>query len=104
MIYINEENKDISPANCKCYTIEEFQSQNDKHFSILHLNISSVEFQIILELLKHKFDFMCISESKIRTNSELTVDITIQWYQQPIGMSTDAEQGRGLIYIKEGIN
>ena len=74
---LNDENDDIviensiQPVNCNYYTIEEFKSQkfnSDKHFSILHLNISSVEyhieeFRIFLEFLKHKFDFICISSA-----------------------------------------
>ena len=97
---LNEENniiesENIIPhANCKYYTIDEFHTQkfnSDKHFSILHLNISSIEyhieeFRIVLELLKHKFDFICISESKRRTNREPKVDIKIEGYQQPIGI------------------
>ena len=115
---LNEENNIIEneniipPANCKYYTIDEFHTQtfnSDKHFSILHLNISSIEyhieeFRIVLELLKHKFDFICISESKIRTNREPKVDIKIEGSQQPIGMSTDSSKGGVLIYIREGIN
>ena len=52
---LNEENNIIEneniipPANCKYYTIDKFHTQkfnSDKHFSILHLNISSIEYHI----------------------------------------------------------
>ena len=64
----DSEDYDVQPVDCKYYTIEEFQNlkiKNDRHFSILHINISSIqfhieEFRIILQLLKHKMDFICI--------------------------------------------
>ena len=74
-----------------------------------HLNISSIEyhieeFRIVLELLKHTFDFLCITESKIRANCEPKVDINITGYQQPIGMPTEATKGGVLIYTREAID
>ena len=81
----------------------------NKHLSILHINISSIqfhieEFRIILQLLDHKFDYICISESKIKINTEPTVDINIEGYQTPVGMPSHSSKGGVLIYIKEGIN
>ena len=81
----------------------------DKVFSVLHLNIHSIElhikeFKIILELLNFKFDFICITESKIHKDSEPKVDISIDGYQSPVGMSTESTKGGVLIYAKTGLN
>ena len=86
------------------YTIDDFKSQkfnSTKHFSIMHLNISSIEyhieeFQIIVKLLKHQFDFICISETKLRDKLEPKTDINIEGYNPPIGMPTHASE---VIYI-----
>ena len=56
----------------------------------MHFNISSIEyhieeFQIILQLLNNAFDFICISETKIRKKSEPKTDIKIKGYNPPIG-------------------
>ena len=102
----------VPSTNCKYFTINELNSQKidpNKNFSMLHLNISSIEyhieeFRIVLELLKHIFDFLCITESKIRANCEPKLDINITGYQQPIGMPTEATKGGVLIYTREGID
>ena len=76
--------EDIHPSDCKYYTIFNKQKFNSiKHFSILHLNIHSLEFhieelRIALKLINFKFDFICITESKIRKNIEPKTDITIR--------------------------
>ena len=102
----------IHPVDCKYYTLDSFKNikiKEDKHSSILHINITSIqyhieEFRTILQLLNHKFDFICISESKLQVNSVPQVDIGIEGYQTPVGMPTYASKGGALIYIKEGIN
>ena len=107
------ENKNtVPPIDCKYYTIDDFNSlktNSNKHFSIMHLNISSIEyhieeFQIILQLLNNAFDFICISETKIRNKSEPKTDIKIKGYNPPIGMPTYASKGGVLIYVKDGID
>ena len=75
----------------------------------MHLNISSIgyhieEFQIILKLLKHQFDFICISETKLRDKLEPKTDINIEGYNPPIGMPTHASKGGVFMYIRTGIN
>jgi hypothetical protein len=102
----------IHPVDCKYYTIDQFKSLKinpNKHSSILHINITSIQFHIeefrtILQLLDFDFDFICISESKILTNTTPQVDIRIEGYQTPIGMPTHASKGGVLIYVKDGIN
>ena len=102
----------IQPVDCKYYTLDNFKNlkiKANKNLSILHINITSIqfhieEFRIILQLLNHKFDFICISESKLKINTEPTVDINIEGYQTPVGMPSHATKGGVLIYIKEGID
>ena len=71
--YSNDETEnenEVPPIDSKYYNIKDFNAQNFnplKQFSILHLNIHSVElhieeFRIILQLLNLKFDFICITE------------------------------------------
>ena len=103
---------DENPIDCKYYTIEQINEKKTnsiKYFSILHLNIHCLEFHIeelrtVLKLIKLKFDFICITESKIRKNMEPKVDIKIDDYQFPVGTPTEASKGGVLIYAKEGIN
>ena len=107
---------EIHPIDCKYYT-EEFNEKHfnsAKYFSILHLNIHSLqlhieELRIALKLINLKFDFICITESKIRKNCKPKIDITIHDYQIPVGTLTEATKGGGgggggLIYAKEGID
>ena len=108
---IDPENE-LHPIDCKYYNIEQFNGKrfnSIKHFSILHLNIHSIEFhieelRIALKLINLKFDFICITESKIRMNSEPKTDITIEDYQDPVGTPTEASKGGVLIYAKNGID
>ena len=107
-----QDNDDLSTIDCKYYDVEGFDSLKlnpDKVFSVLHLNIHSIElhieeFRVILELLNFKFDFLCITESKIQKDSEPKVDISIDGYQSPVGMPTESTKGGVLIYAKSGIN
>ena len=85
----NDTENEIHPINCKYYTTDQFNElkfNSIKHFSILHLNIHSLEFHIeelciALKLINLKFDFICLTESKIRKNIEPKTDITIHGYQ-----------------------
>ena len=69
-----DEEDDISPINCNYYDIDEFNKAKfnpSKSFSILHLNIHSIqkhieELRITLNLLNFKFDIIALSESKIQ--------------------------------------
>ena len=108
----NEDENEIHPIDCKYYSTEKFNEQNInsiKHFSLLHLNIHSMEFhidefRIALELLNLTFDIICITESKIRKNVGPKTDISIVDYQTPVGTPTEATKGGVLIYVKNGIN
>ena len=60
----------------------------------MHLNIHP----IILQLLNNKFDFICISESKLQKGIDPNVDINLEGYQTPVGTPTEATKGGVLIY------
>ena len=80
-----------------------------KYFSILHLNIHSLELRIeelrvVLKIINLKFDFICITESKLKQNTERKIDIKIDDYQYPVGTATEATKGWELIYAKGGID
>ena len=106
------ENGDSIPTiDCKYYSVEEFASSNlnpDKKFSVLHYNIHSVqlhieELRVVLQLLNFTFDIICISESKIIKDIDPIVDISIEGYQAPISVPTEATKGGVLIYVKTGM-
>ena len=107
-----EDDDDLQPIDCKYYTIEEFNGKRHnsiKNFSILHLNIHSLEFHIeelrvTLQMINLKFDFICLTESKIRKNMDPKTNIIIDGYQVPVGTPTEASEGGVLIYVKEGID
>ena len=100
------------PIDCKYYTIEQLNNgrfNSIKHFSILHLNIHSLDFHIeelrlALKLINLKFDFVCITESKIIKNVEPKSNINIEHYHSPVGTPTESSKGGVLIYVKEGID
>ena len=78
-------------------------------FSVLHLNIHSIErhideFQLLFDLLKFKFDVLCFSESKIMEGTTPKTSIILDGYQEPVGMNTKATKGGVLIYVKNGIS
>ena len=55
-------------------------------------------------MLDYKFDFICLSESKILKGSPPQIDINIDGYQPPEGTPTEGEKGGVLIYARNGIN
>ena len=92
--------------------MDEFTSakfNSSKTFSIIHLNIHSIEkqideFRIILDILEFKIDIICLSESKIQKDCDPKIDINIDGYQSPVGTPTESAKGGVLIYVKNGIN
>ena len=109
---INEENESDynQPVTCNYYSIKEFTEckfNTRKTFSIMHLNIHSIQLHIdelryFLNMLEHTFDIVTISGSKLK--SEPSVNIEIPGYKTPISTKTEAENGGTLIYLAEGIN
>ena len=65
------------------------------------------EFRFVQQLLNFQFDFICLTESKIRKQQAPKTDISIDGYKYPVGMpteATEASKGGVLIYVKEGID
>ena len=99
-------------VNCKYYSADDFRKEkfsNSSSFSVLHLNIHSIErhideLQVVLDQLKFKFDVMCFSESKIMEGVVPKTSINLDGYQDPIGMPTNATKGGVLIYVRDGIS
>ena len=116
--YINLDTDDDGPESpttnmdCKYYGTEDFSKAKfnpEKSRSVFHLNIHSMELHAedlncLLGMINYNFDFLCISESKIRKGSGPKVDIQIPGYQAPEGTPTEANKGGVLIYVKEGID
>ena len=101
------------PHNCQYYSTDDFLKQkfkSDKSFSVFHINIHSIDLHIeelrtALQLLDFKFDFLCISESKISHDQPLTkFDISLDGYQAPLSTPTKATKGGVLLYAKTGLN
>ena len=94
--------------DCKYYGVDDFQNlkiKSEKSFSIFHLNIHSVQahiddLRILIGMLDHKFDFICLSESKIMKGIQPQIDINIDGYQPPEGTPTEGEKGGVLICQK----
>ena len=114
--YIEQSNNDDSdleydqPISCSYYSCEEFVQANfqaSKNFSIMHLNIHSIqlhieELRIILNTLDYKFDVIAISESKLKNLPK--VDILLQGYHPPQCTNTDAEKGGTILYVNADLN
>ena len=103
---------DVPFIDCKYYSADSFKRMkfnSSKEFSILHLNIHSIEahiedLRIALQLIDYKFDFICLSESLIIEDTEPKININIDSYQAAVGTATRSTKGGVLIYVKEGIN
>ena len=71
----NTEDEDQLQIDCNYYNIDEFSDAKfnaSKSFSLLHLNIHSIQFhiedlRILLQMLNFQFDVIAISESKLQT-------------------------------------
>ena len=108
----NECGDDLSVnMNCNYFSIAEFSKLKlnpMKSFSVIHLNIHSIELHIdelrlTLELLNFHFDIICISESKIHKDVDPKINIDIAGYQLPLSTPSEAKKGGVLIYVKNGI-
>ena len=105
---LNDDDMDISPLiNCKYVDINTLSQQkvNNKTFSIIHLNIASLEknkdeFEATLSLLKFKFDVIGISETKIKKGSDPKYDLKISGYKH-FHTPSEANKGGVIIYVLE---
>ena len=85
MNFKNKE-EESSGINCKYVDIESFKMvQKKNNISLLHLNIASLtkhkeEFDTILACLRFHFDFIGITETKIKKDSTPIIDISMEGY------------------------
>ena len=111
-ISINDESESEydQPILCNYFSCDEFieaEFQSSKSFSILHLNIHSIqkhigEFRILLHALDYKFDIIAISESKLK--DEPKVHISLKSYHPPYCTYTEAEKGGTILYVTSNLN
>ena len=110
----NYDGDDISPINCNYFEPNEFcdaKFDSSKTFSILHLNIHSIQKHIetlqtlllTLESENFEFDILAISESKLKINVPPTVDINIDNYHPPLSCPSEANKGGVLLYVNKKI-
>ena len=98
------------PISCSYYTCDDFvkaKLEASKNFSILHLNIHSIqrhieELRIILHALDYQFDIIAISESKLK--NEPQIDISLAGFHPPYCKYTEAEKGGTILYISKTLN
>lgn len=98
-----------SSIDSKYYTPSDFIDSrfSVKPFSVIHLNIASlqchiVELRTLLSLLKHPFDIICISETRLH-DKEPPCNIEIEGYKF-IHEPTSTPCGGVGIYIKSSID
>ena len=109
----DESNDDSNESyvDCQYYDIDEFNKKKTKsndHFSILNLNIHSIELHIdelraMLSMINFTFDIICISESKIIDGILPKTDIQIEGYEPPLSTPTKSTKGGVLMYVKSGL-
>ena len=98
------------PITCSYFSCDDFvkaRLEAHKHFSILHLNIHSIqlhieELRILLHALNYKIDVIAISESKLKI--EPHVDINLTGFHPPYCKFTEAEKGGTILYISDKLN
>ena len=111
MIIANSDPENENDNFCNYYNIDQFIKKkfpNENKFSIYHQNIHSLQYhiedlKILLQTLKHNFDVIAISETKLQKNSQTTIDINIPNYQIE-HTPTEAGKGGTLLYISDNLN
>ena len=103
------DNEFDQPLTCSYFSCDDFVSAKidaNKNFSILHLNIHSIqrhveELRVLLHALDFKFNIIAISESKLKVEPQ--VDITLPGYHPPHCKFTEAEKGGTILYISSNL-
>ena len=54
--------------------------------------------------MDYKFDILAISESKIQKGRKPIIDISIEGYQSPLNVPTEATKGGVLLYVSDELN
>ena len=100
-----------NPLSCDYYDISDFKKlkiNKQQDLSILHLNISSISSQIddlrtFLNLAHHKFDIICISESRISLKHPQTTNVNLPGFNME-QIPAESSAGRTLIYISQRLS
>ena len=109
--YSNQpDNEFDQPLTCAYFSCEDFvdaKIEACKNFSILHLNIHSIqrhveELRVLQHALNFKFDIIAISESKLKIEPQ--IDINLPGYHSPHCKFTEAEKGGTILYISKELN
>ena len=98
------------PLSCSYYSCEDFvkaQFESHKNFSILHINIHSIqrhieELRVVLDSINYQFDVIAISESKLKGDPQ--IDISISGFHTPYWKFTEAEKGGTILYVSDKLN
>ena len=108
--YSNQpDNEFDQPITCSYFSCEDFVNakiEASKNFSILHLNIHSIqlhveELRVLLHALDFKFDIIAISESKLKNNPKINIELP--GYHVPHCKFTEAEKGGTILYISKSL-
>ena len=105
-----DSDNEVSPIDCNYYDPEEFDNakfDSSKSFSILHLNIHSIQkhidtLRILIKSMESKsfeFNIIAISESKLKKTISPLVDIKIDNYHVPVSTPSEGSKGGVLFYI-----
>ena len=109
----NDDSAENQPSiDCNYYNINDFCNAKfnaARSFSILHLNIHSIQFhiedlRIVLKMINFNFDVIAISESKLQVGIDPKVNINLAGYQNPISTPTESNKGGVLLYVADRIN
>ena len=100
-----------NPLSCDYYDISDFKKlkiNKQQDLSILHLNISSISAHIddlrtFLNLAQHKFDIICVSESRISVKHSQANNIDLPGFNME-QTSTESSAGWTLIYISQSLS
>ena len=104
-----EEEDEVPELNCNYVDIDSFKyKSNRNNLALFHLNIASLskhkeELETILQMIDLKFDIIGLTETKLKSNVEPTININIEGYRC-FSTSTEAEKGGALIYIADHYN
>ena len=99
-----------NPLSCDCYISDSKKLKINKQqdLSVLHLNISSIsahtdDLRTFLNLAHHKFDIICISESRISVKHPQTTNIDLPGFNME-QTPTESSAGGTLIYISQSLS
>ena len=100
-----------NPLGCDYCDISDFKKlkiNKQQDLSILHLNISSISAHIddlrtLLNLAHHKYDIICISESRNSLKHPQTTNIDLPGFNME-QTPTESSAGGTLIYISQSLS